>query len=83
MDTHDLDEFILNAAGENWRKVAMVIAMALTDPGLEFPETDDDETLIANRIEALILQEALEVRGDPSKWRFSEIRRITVAGSAA
>lgn len=83
METVDLDQFILTTAGNNWRKVAMVIAVALTDPSLDLPETDDDADFIARRIEAPIGQGALEVHGNPSNWRLSEVRQAPASPAPA
>ncbi len=70
-----LDQFILNSVDSNWQKVAMVIAKALADQELDFPESEDDAGFVASRVNELILAGHLEVSGDASSWRFSEVRR--------
>jgi hypothetical protein len=71
----ELDQFILNSVDSNWQKVAMVIAKALADQELDFPESEDDAGFVASRINELILADHLEASGDASDWRFSEVRR--------
>jgi hypothetical protein len=70
-----LDKFILASVDSHWQKVAMVVARALTDPDLEFPETDDDASFVAGRVRALVALGQLEAQGDTSNWRYSEVRR--------
>ena len=77
-----LDQFILYAIDSNWQKVAMVIAKAMTDHELDFPESDDDAGYVADRVGDLIRAGHLEARGDTSNWRFSEVRRAVPQGAA-
>ncbi len=81
--TDALDKFILDVVGSNWQKVAMVVARALTDPHLEFPDSEDDAGLLASRVDQLVQAGQLEASGDTSDWRFSEVRRAAASTGAA
>ena len=81
--TSALDKFVLDAVDSNWQKVAMVVAKALTDHDLKFPESDDDAEFVASRIRQLVQTGQLEASGDISDWRFSEIRRAAISAGAA
>ena len=70
-----LDQFILDAVDSDWQKIAMVVAKALTDQDLDFPESEDDAGYVASRVDELIRTGHLEASGDTSDWRFSEVRR--------
>jgi hypothetical protein len=65
-----LDELIESVAGPQWQKVAMIVARTLrTYRYLELaPET------VGARVEALVAKGRLQVRGDLSSWRHSEVR---------
>jgi hypothetical protein len=56
----------------------MVVAKALADQDLDFPESEDDAGFIASRVNELIRAGHLEASGDASNWRFSEVRRVIV-----
>jgi hypothetical protein len=74
MSDSRIDEFILQTVGMHWKKVAMVIALALTKRDLTFPVCDDEAEFVASRVNALIATGQLEVNGPVSQWRRSEIR---------
>lgn len=61
----------------------MVVARALADSGLEFPEAHDDASLVAERVQALVVLGQLEAQGDTSSWRFSEVRQVAPATGTA
>jgi hypothetical protein len=67
--TDDLDAAILKRAEKNWRKVAFIIGSTQHDLA-------DAVTLeaIADRLAKLVEQRRLEVQGDISNWRHSEVR---------
>ena len=69
-DIRNIDQAILNNASSEYRKQAMVIALALTD--LAFPGIPD--IYYAQRVSILIQEGKLESRGDVSRMRYSEIR---------
>ena len=81
--TGALDKFILDSIDSNWQKVAMVVARALTDHDLEFPESEDDAEFVASRIRQLVQAGQLEASGDINDWRFSEVRRSASSAGAA
>jgi hypothetical protein len=81
--TDALDRFILDAVGSSWQKVAMVVASALTEQYLEFPDSEDDAGFIASRVAQLVQAGQLEASGDISDWRFSEVRRAAASTGAA
>jgi hypothetical protein len=83
MATQELDQFILASVDSHWQKVAMVVARALGDPHLDFPETEDDAAFVASRVEALVALGQLDAQGEVSNWRYSEVRRAARATGAA
>jgi hypothetical protein len=68
----DIDAIVLSAMKTQWRKVAMVVATSL---GLcrerSLPIAAE---VFGARILALADSDSIEVRGDPRKWRHSEVR---------
>ena len=55
----------------HWRKVAMVIAITSKPLGID---GSDGYGLIARRVETMVDDGRLEVKGDVKNWRFSEVR---------
>jgi Protein of unknown function len=76
MDTARIDEAILSAVGERWKKVAMVIAKVSDAMGTELPTGDERYEVISDRIEILVRAGRLEAQGNTKNWRFSEVRRL-------
>lgn len=74
--TSAVDQSILDTLDLHWQKVAMVIAKALADENLDFPETEDNAAMVAGRVDALVRTGHLEAIGDINDWRFSEVRRV-------
>jgi hypothetical protein len=74
MNTPQIDSVILSSAGENWTKVAMVIARAVEAMSRDLPLGDEGYELISRRIEALVHDGRLAAQGDTRNWRFSEVR---------
>ena len=74
MDDAALDALILARADLHWHKVALLIARVSSDE--RFPASDklDDMEVISGRIRQLIADGRIEVRGDVTEWRFSEVR---------
>ena len=75
MDTSRIEEAILSAVWERWKKVAMVIANVSEDLGPELPTGDERYDVISDRIEVLVREGRLEAQGNTRNWRFSEVRR--------
>jgi hypothetical protein len=75
MSAPQIDEAILNAVGERWTKVAMVIAMVVNAMGSDLPTGDEGCQLVSRHIEGLVHNGRLAAQGNIKKWRFSEIRR--------
>jgi hypothetical protein len=75
LSNSQIDEVILSVTVTSWRKVARVIVMADEILGTNLPEGEARPTLVADRIEALIHEGRLLVRGDPKEWRCSEVRK--------
>ena len=73
MNTSELDSAILEAVGERWTKIAMVIARVVDAVRHDLPEHEGYE-IISRRIEALVHDGRLLARGDTKNWRFSEVR---------
>jgi Protein of unknown function len=68
----DIDAIIVSVMKPHWRKVAMVVVMAL-DRCRELGLQISGEALAA-RIQVLAESERIETIGDLRKWRFSEVR---------
>ena len=66
---------VLAVARGRWRKVAMVIARVADQMRNDLPAGDDRYDLVAQRVQALVLDGRLAAQGDIKKWRFSEVRR--------
>ena len=65
------DEELLSYATPQWRKVARIVAEALTQPDEFAPRGD---MFLAARVRALVNAGRLEARGNPLNMRFSEVR---------
>ncbi len=70
-----LDAIILSSASERWQKVAKIIAVVSDRAG---DATNLDA--IAGRIRILVGVGKLEAKGDLSRWRYSEVRRVQSSG---
>jgi hypothetical protein len=73
MNTSEIDSAILQAVGERWTKIAMVIARVVDAVRHDLPEHEGYE-IISRRIEALVHDGRLLAQGDTKNWRFSEVR---------
>jgi len=73
MNTSEIDSAILQAVGERWTKIAMVIARVVDAVRHDLPEHEGYE-IISRRIEALVHDGRLLAQGDIRNWRFSEVR---------
>ena len=73
-----IDEVILSAAGDQWTKVAMVIARAADVFRGDLPPDERCE-LISKHIETLVADGRLAARGDITNWRHSEIRLVSAS----
>lgn len=71
-----IDAALLAAAGTRWRKVAFVIATAMTGPA-SVPGIPD--VYYAQRVRALVAGGSLIAQGVLSRMRYSEVR---IAGEA-
>ena len=72
MNTSELDSAILEAVGDRWTKIAMVIARVVDAVRHDLPEHEGYE-IISRRIEALVHDGRLLAQGDTKNWRFSEV----------
>ena len=70
MDLAVIDNLLLSSTTDQWRKVAMVVAIAMNKPEL----TDMDDTFLAARIASLVDAGRIQARGDINLMRLSEIR---------
>ena len=73
MNTSEIDSAILQAVGERWTKIAMVIARVVDAVRHDLPEHEGYE-IISRRIEALVHEGRLLAQGDTKNWRFNEVR---------
>ena len=67
-----IDLAVLDCALPRWRKVAMVVGLAMEKLRAQYPQFSD--TFYAERVRALADQGRLESQGDLSYMRFSEVR---------
>jgi hypothetical protein len=74
MEISQIDAAILSAVGEQWTKVAMVIARVADAMTNGLPTRDEDFEVISRRIEALVQDGRLLMQGDTKNWRFGEVR---------
>jgi hypothetical protein len=70
-----IDATLLSQVLVQWRKVAMVVGMAMS--ALENRRTGIPDIYYAQRVRFLVERGELEARGDPSRMRYSEVRRLT------
>ena len=68
----DVDELILAALKENWRKVAMIVGNVFQTCETRSILLSDE--VIAARIQDLAEKGRIESQGDLTKWRYSEVR---------
>jgi hypothetical protein len=73
MDVDDLDAAILSHARERWEKVAKIAGCAMQDRGLGL--SDDQLDIVVARVRSLVERGLLVAQGNPSRPRFSEVRR--------
>lgn len=74
MNTQQIDSVIFSSVGENWTKVAMVIARVADAMSRDLPSGDKGYEVISRRIEALVHDGRLVAQGNTKNWRFSEVR---------
>ena len=67
-----IDTVLLSHAMAHWRKVAMIVALAMEDLGDKCTEIPD--VYFAQRVKLLVERGQLEAQGDPSRMRYSEVR---------
>ena len=71
-DIEAIDRALLAASATSWRKVALVVSVAMdTYPGLYL---DVPDVFYAQRVRALVATGHLQARGNLHRMRFSEIR---------
>jgi hypothetical protein len=75
-DVAAIDEAILSKLTSHWQKTAFVIAISM----YAYPDRYDDipDVFYGQRVLALAQKGLLEASGDLRKWRFSEVRAISV-----
>lgn len=68
-----IDRELLNASDPHWRKVARLVATAMTD---DWPNKPDGiaDVYYAQRVARLVQLGKLESQGDLRRMRFSEVR---------
>jgi hypothetical protein len=71
-DILDVDRILLSHARPAWRKVSMLVGLAMTDPYLKTQGLPD--IFYAMRVRMLVEAGALESAGDLAFMRFSEVR---------
>jgi hypothetical protein len=71
-DLEAIDEALLERAEQRWRKVAFVVAHALSKLHTRFPGIPD--VYYGQRVRRLVETGALESQGNLERMRFSEVR---------
>jgi hypothetical protein len=75
-DLRAIDRAILSSSGESWRKVALVVAVAMDAyPDLYF---DIPDVFYSQRVRELVSSGHLEAQGNLRRMRFSEVRLTSV-----
>ena len=64
-----IDAVLVSACSGSWRKVARVVGMAMNEN-----VADLADIYYAQRVDQLVLDSKLVVRGDQQRMRFSEVR---------
>ena len=67
-----IDNLLLANAHTKWRKVALVVALTMTD--LKIRERGIPDLFYAQRVRKLVEEGRLESQGNLQEMRFSEIR---------
>ena len=75
MTNSPIDEAIFSTVGENWMKVARVIAEAAKAMDDNLRSQTEKYEVIGQRIESLVREGRLDAQGNVKTWRFSEVRR--------
>ena len=75
-DVKIIDRWILSSAEDIWRKVAMLVARAIEKSDEEGILLDVPDVFFAMRIHRFCDVGKLELRGDRSRMRYSEVRRV-------
>ncbi len=75
-DLRSIDRAILSSSSESWRKVALVVAVAMdAHPGLYY---DIPDVFYGQRVIGLVSSGNLEARGNLRRMRFSEVRTTPI-----
>ncbi|WP_439568838.1 hypothetical protein [Sphingopyxis sp.] len=72
MGNAELDEHLLAACDERWRKVAFVLSTALSTTGLD--DKDWGGRALTKRLLVLGRKRQLDLAGNVYNWRASEVR---------
>ena len=75
-DVAAIDEAILSKLSSRWQKTAFVIATSMYASPDRYEDIPD--VFYGRRVVALAQQGLLEASGDLRKWRFSEVRVLSV-----
>ena len=67
-----IDNLLLSHAHAEWRKVALIVALTMTDP--ENRERGIPDLFYAQRVRKLVEEGRLESQGNLQEMRFSEVR---------
>ena len=73
-DVAEIDAILLDHVAERWRKVAMVVALAMSDSSFARPDGIPD-TFYAERIGHLAHTGVIESQGNLRRMRYSEVRK--------
>ena len=79
-DLNEIDDCILSNATTQWRKVAMVVALAMND--LSDLVSDRPDSFYARRIRNLVAQGRLDSQGNLEFMRFTEVRLPEMSSSS-
>ena len=70
----DIKSVILSNCRDKWQKVARVVWRSHNE--LSLPDDDESYALVEQELKALVGEGALEIAGDLSRWRDSEVRLV-------
>ena len=75
-DIEKIDQWLLSFAEKRWKKVAMIVAQAIQESDKEGILLEIPDVFFAKRIHHYCDIGRLELRGDRSRMRYSEVRQV-------
>ena len=74
-DIKKIEQLLFDQTGDNWKKVAMIVASAMIESEKKYQGIPD--IYFAQRVRKLVLGGTLEAQGFIGNMRYSEVRRAS------